>query len=203
MRRLMTAGSQSVGGIDQILDDVGIPQPFGIVSFVDAVARMRKRRLELVRTRSADGPCGLLVSTSIADYVFFDGASPLHRTHNILHEIGHLLLGHRLVSVDVVRGHGASVAKQQPSSWEPPVAASFVHSDVDEADADHFAAVVLVRATAQAGLDGRPAPGLSSVFAGSQTGWDWSPGRGAIRNGIRAVLTEAGARTVGPVIWRA
>lgn len=189
----MTAEEGRIGRVDRLLDTITIPQPFTMTSFVDSVARARDKRLELVRTHSLDGPCGLLLSTSTVDYIFYDGASPLHVAHNILHEIGHLLLRHRFVFVDDVLGLAAPFA-DQPLSRLPHVAIPIDHNGADEADADHFAAVVLARASAQVGQIGGQVPGLSAAFAGPTTGWNWSPARGTVGNGIRALLAGAGAR---------
>jgi hypothetical protein len=40
-------------------------------------------------------PCGLWVGTTQTDHIFHEaGTTPWHRTHIILHEVAHMLLGH-------------------------------------------------------------------------------------------------------------
>jgi hypothetical protein len=42
------------------------------------------------------GACGIWVSDETADYVFYQKeTSPLHRLHIILHELSHIMCGHR------------------------------------------------------------------------------------------------------------
>ena len=41
-------------------------------------------------------PCGLWIGTADADYIYHEaGTTPFHATHIALHEIAHMLLGHR------------------------------------------------------------------------------------------------------------
>ena len=41
-------------------------------------------------------PCGLWIGTADADYIYHEaGTTPFHATHIALHELAHMLLGHR------------------------------------------------------------------------------------------------------------
>jgi hypothetical protein len=81
------------------LRGVRIPQPFDLDLFCREVEARRGRRLlrRAVPGLSSHAPCGLWIGTPEADHVFFDpGTSPLHAEHIVLHELAHILSGHRL-----------------------------------------------------------------------------------------------------------
>ena len=81
------------------LRGVRIPQPFDHDAFCLEVETRRGRRLlrRPVPGLSSHAPCGLWIGTPQADHVFYDaGTSPLHAEHIVLHELAHILSGHRL-----------------------------------------------------------------------------------------------------------
>jgi len=80
-----------------ILRDLDIPAPFDLGLFVSWLQRQRGRNIQLCPFRSgADMPCGFWVSTAEADYIYYEAATtPFHQTHIVMHEIAHILLGHR------------------------------------------------------------------------------------------------------------
>jgi hypothetical protein len=81
------------------LRGVRIPQPFDLDAFCREVETRRGRRLlrRAVPGLTTYAPCGLWVGTPEADHVFYDpGTSPLHAEHIVLHELAHILSGHRL-----------------------------------------------------------------------------------------------------------
>lgn len=79
-----------------LVADLDIPQPFDLSAFVAQVAARRGRRIFVHLFTSGPGiPCGLWLSTARADHVFHEaGTTPWHRTHIVVHEIAHMLLGH-------------------------------------------------------------------------------------------------------------
>src|SRR5690348_7934750 len=86
-----------------LVDRLEIPRPFTIEAFVASVAAQRDRRIELVGTRSMVGPCGMLLRTPSADFLCFDArATPVVASRTVAHEVGHLILGHALVSVEAL-----------------------------------------------------------------------------------------------------
>jgi hypothetical protein len=79
-----------------VIELLDIPQPFDIVQFCARLERQRGRPIQLVQIATTPGaPCGMWVPTAASDYILHDGITPIHRQHNILHEIGHMILGHR------------------------------------------------------------------------------------------------------------
>src|SRR5689334_9986682 len=81
-----------------VVRDVVIPQPFDVATFCAEIARQRGRPLHLHQIPASAGPgvpCGLWLATDQSDHVFHvTGATPLHRAHIVLHEIGHMLCDH-------------------------------------------------------------------------------------------------------------
>jgi hypothetical protein len=76
--------------------DLDIPQPFDLGRFLAHIERRRNRAIVLHPFTSGPGiPCGLWLGTAEADHIFHEaGTTPWHRTHIILHEVAHMLLGH-------------------------------------------------------------------------------------------------------------
>lgn len=69
---------------------------FNLKRFVSAVSDRRAKPIELVEApMGGSAPCGWLVRTREVDYVCYPtNTSCLHQLHIVLHEIGHLVLGH-------------------------------------------------------------------------------------------------------------
>ncbi len=77
-----------------------IPSPFNMEEFLGRFQSRRGRRIHLeqinVDRPATELPCGALVSTATADYIYcLTGTTPLHREHIIVHEIGHMLFEHK------------------------------------------------------------------------------------------------------------
>ena len=89
---------------------------------------------------------GLWISTERADYIFYErDTTPSHQLRIILHEIGHMLLGHEGVPFA-----GRAITLLFPHLDPDMVAASFaqsasniVYSQTEEVGADIFAALFL------------------------------------------------------------
>jgi hypothetical protein len=129
------------------LDELGItaPAPFDLERFIGQLRELRGR--EIVLTPIDVRPdtvtvCGYCLTLAEWDHVFYaQSRSRLHRTHNAVHELAHLVLGHR--SVAPLTGPGAA-APGGPALLGPadePVG----YSDRCEDEADAVAAVLLGR----------------------------------------------------------
>lgn len=78
------------------LNELPLPVPFDIMSFCDALRSHQARPILLHPITSRAGICGLWIATPDADHIFYErDTSPLHQEHIILHELSHLLCGHR------------------------------------------------------------------------------------------------------------
>ncbi|GJF32595.1 hypothetical protein KNE206_52950 [Kitasatospora sp. NE20-6] len=87
------------GRFHQALAELSIPTPFSIEQFCANIAAARGRPIEIhsmeVGKKAATAPCGLWIAFKKVDVIFVEEAtSPLHRSHIILHELCHMLLGH-------------------------------------------------------------------------------------------------------------
>ncbi|MFJ4795965.1 hypothetical protein [Kitasatospora purpeofusca] len=86
-----------------VLDELRLPQPFSLDTLCPHIAGLRGRPLHLhplpAQAASA-GACGLWLATATDDHVFVEQRTVrLHQEHIVLHEIGHMLLGHQGLSL--------------------------------------------------------------------------------------------------------
>lgn len=93
--------------VARILREVGAPQPvdtgagWELPAFCSAVATYRDRPIELVaHDLPNEGPDGIFQPLRSVDVIIYDrNTTVLHQEQIILHELGHLLLGHKGTSV--------------------------------------------------------------------------------------------------------
>lgn len=86
--------------IEQLNYDFG---RFELNHFLDHIQRMRKRKLILMPTTLKHEIVAMWVYTDRADYIFFKSSDHvIHRTHNILHEIAHMMLDHKRIPLEDV-----------------------------------------------------------------------------------------------------
>lgn len=80
-----------------IVRELELPVPFDLGQFVARLELQRDRPIRLRLFNFGPGcPCGLWIGTADADYIYHEaGTTPLHSTHIALHEIAHMMLGHR------------------------------------------------------------------------------------------------------------
>lgn len=83
---------------------ITIPTPFDARTFCSNVAEQRDRPITVIMmdTSAVAAPCGLWLSTNMADYVVVDStAPPVLRDHILLHETAHIICDHQgLLEVD-------------------------------------------------------------------------------------------------------
>ncbi|RJQ84661.1 hypothetical protein [Amycolatopsis panacis] len=137
-----------------VLVNVPIPRPFSIGSFIDQVARSRRRRIHLHTAphhAPADKPCGVWLATDEEDHIFVEEqTSRLHQEHIILHEIGHMLGGHTVLAPrenldaqelfpdlqpQLVRRLLGRVRYDDPQEEEAELIASLILTSAEQADA--------------------------------------------------------------------
>jgi hypothetical protein len=121
------------------LRGIRVPHPFDLDHFSAEVAARRGRPLHRrpLHGLGAGTPCGLWLELPTADYVFYDpGTSPLHAEHIVLHEIAHILCGHRA---------GPELARLFPD-LDPEVVARALgrsgHTTADEREAEMLASLI-------------------------------------------------------------
>jgi hypothetical protein len=83
-------------GCELRLRSLDLPVPFDVRGFCDTLGTRRGRLIRLCPVSCPAGPCGLWAAGTQVDYIFYEQATtPLHQEHIILHEVSHLLCGHR------------------------------------------------------------------------------------------------------------
>lgn len=79
-----------------------IPSPWDLTRFVDSLSKRRNKPIRLMSVNSAalpgvwnptrGTPCGLWLETDEADYIVYAaGTTPYHKSHIVMHEVGHIL----------------------------------------------------------------------------------------------------------------
>ena len=125
-----------------------MPDPFDFDEFLAALGRQRGKPLRVWEwDMGADGgsPCGLYVGTESADYIFVAPAhSELQRRQTVVHELAHMLLGHRrkdgLSGVDLSRVlAGLSLSADRVRA----VMARTSYTTPEEVEAELLASVIL------------------------------------------------------------
>jgi hypothetical protein len=81
----------------RLLRDLDIRPPLDVAELCRRVGEQRQRPIALVsHPIPVPGPFGLWITTNDADYILYQKeTSKSHQDHIILHELGHLLAGHR------------------------------------------------------------------------------------------------------------
>jgi hypothetical protein len=127
-----------------------LDEAFDLDRFTERLALRRGRPIHLtpIWLPSFDKAtvCGVCISTAQADHVFYaDTLSALHRTHNAVHELAHLILEHRSVAPLARPTLGPSWvgSAESATSWLSAAGSSYSEQAEDEADA--AAAVLLCR----------------------------------------------------------
>lgn len=127
---------------------LGVGEPFDLERVRASVQRRRDRPLRFLPMPWVGlGPSGLWLQDPVEDVICYPAdTSPLHQLHVILHEIGHIALGHRgLPRPSLPPPNGRSVwpavatvikYRDQPRRHVP-------YNDAEEYDAELFATVAL------------------------------------------------------------
>jgi hypothetical protein len=171
-------GAGGKGRHAAIVQELGIPRPFNLGEFVTRLERQRNRPIRLSPFRSAPGvPCGLWIATADADYVYHEeGTTPFHATHIKMHELAHILLGHR---------NGTEVWKKLVSLLVPDVDPELVqlilgrtaYSTAEEREAETLASLILEESGDPPGPAPVTGPETSSFLGRLERAW----GRGSRR----------------------
>lgn len=78
---------------------IELPRPFDIDAFCAQLAAQRDRPIRICALPSPariGTPCGAWLQTATTDWVFVEhSTSRFHRDHIVLHELAHMLCGHR------------------------------------------------------------------------------------------------------------
>ncbi|WP_431047966.1 hypothetical protein ACQUSR_31710 [Streptomyces sp. P1-3] len=97
----------------QLIQELGLPASTDLQGLCDIVARRVGRPVRLVPMSLGGVVSGMTASTDEDLWIFYElKTSPWHQIHIVLHEIGHLLLGH---------DHDPAVTEDALRMWAPTV----------------------------------------------------------------------------------
>ena len=138
-----------------------LPEPLDLEALRAALACQRGRPLTLLPLASGSGPFGLWVASARGDYVFFaQETTPAHQRHIVLHELCHMLCGHRSAPVaesELVR----LLLPDLPPGLIQTVLGRSAYTAAEEQEAELLASLILERTA-------RPTPeGLGTPYAAS------------------------------------
>ncbi|MGY5033089.1 hypothetical protein ACWC9U_19775 [Streptomyces sp. 900116325] len=131
---------------EELVRSLDIQSPFDIEALCASISEQRGRPLYLHSTPGVTGsgiPCGAWIATEKADHIFHEqSTSPLHRTHIILHELGHMLLGHR----SALDGAALGISATLFPSLSPAVVTNLMkrasYDTAAERSAEYFAGLI-------------------------------------------------------------
>lgn len=144
---------------EAIVDRLGLPLPFTARAFCETVAASRGRPVQLHPYPFPDGvTSGLCVSTERADHIFYEAhTSFLHQEHIILHELGHVVLGH--VEVPAAEEEGLPLPMTNLDTTRVlSILSRAARPGEDERAAELFAELVLQLAQRSRRQTGEPEP---------------------------------------------
>jgi hypothetical protein len=148
-----------------ILGDLDIPQPFDLSQFLASLALQRQRMIFLHPFTSGPGvPCGVWLATARADHIFHESSTTAwHVTQIVLHEIAHMLLGHR-ERAQSSPGLASLLAPDLDQALIRLILGRSAYATAEEQDAETLASLIVQRATAAAAS--RPAAGCGTATPG-------------------------------------
>jgi hypothetical protein len=129
----------------ELLCNLHVPQPYSRDAMTLWIEDLRGRPLilkELPDQAAGAGACGFWLGTDAADWIFYEQrTAPLHQEHIILHEIGHMLFGHRDSGLGCVDGGLGSVLTDLQPHLIKRLMARASYSTVEEQEAEMFASL--------------------------------------------------------------
>ncbi|MFF0543029.1 hypothetical protein ACWEVD_24535 [Nocardia thailandica] len=145
---------------DRLAAAVPIPRPWDLADYVDAVAGYRRRPITLrpVEGSLLGSGCGtgsgLWIAQRDADLIVYSAdTAPAHAEHIVVHELGHMLLGHGPDEndADPLGGHSMDMLTELLPSISPESIAHVLgrtgYGTVREREAESFADHVILTAT--------------------------------------------------------
>jgi hypothetical protein len=122
-----------------------LPGQIELSTLLARIAALRSRPIAVWPLARRPGACGLWVATPLRDYVFYESdTSPLHQAHIILHELGHVIWGHRSADVLDHRVLQALLPDIDPGVLET-VLRRARYETIEEQEAEMLASLVLPR----------------------------------------------------------
>jgi hypothetical protein len=124
---------------------LALPTKLELEQLIATIGARRERPIVLCPVRGRPVPCGMWIAADARDYIFFEtDTSPLHQAHIQLHELAHLLLGHRsaqLLDLDFLRDLLPDLSSHVLQS----VLERASYATVEEREAELMASLLLAR----------------------------------------------------------
>jgi hypothetical protein len=139
------------------IEQLGLPDACDIETLCARLGEDRRRPLTLVPAAiESSQPCGMWLSTRDVDVIFFDAdTTRAHQEHIILHELGHIICGHRTAG-----GMNDASARQLFPDLDPALVRDMLmrtgYDDEQEQEAEVLASLLAERI-------GRPAATAAPV----------------------------------------
>ncbi|MDT3395920.1 ImmA/IrrE family metallo-endopeptidase [Streptomyces sp. B1866] len=152
----------------RLIRGLDIPDPFDVGILCTRIAERRGRPIRRVPLGfPPGGPGGLLISTATADYVFYEAhTTATHQTHVIVHELGHLLLGHEPTSLSLPGPVRGLLPEDVSPTLVRHMLARSHYAQPEEYAAEYFATQVLREVSAWYHPAPAPGPAAPSGTAG-------------------------------------
>ena len=78
---------------------------FELAHFIQHIERLKRREIILTPLPFEPGLSAVWIRAETADYIFYNVRThPIHQTHNILHELAHILLDHTCWTIEQEQG---------------------------------------------------------------------------------------------------
>lgn len=130
---------------EERLNSIELPEPFDVRVFCNQVAMKRGRPIVLCPLSTDGAPYGAWLSTSSTDYIFYEEhTSGWHRDHIILHEVCHILCGHRGILLSQPDALGLLFPDLAPESVRSMLLRKAYREEEDQ-EAEVLASLILQR----------------------------------------------------------
>jgi hypothetical protein len=124
-----------------------LPDQVELSALLARLMAIRGRPIVLRPITRRPGPCGLWAALPARDYVFYEAdTSPLHQVHIILHELAHLIWGHRSAYVLDLELLQSVLPDIEPGVLETVLRRAH-YETIEEQEAEVLASLVLRRMT--------------------------------------------------------
>ncbi len=120
---------------------------FEIAHFIHHIERLQRREILVIPLSFEPGLSAVWVRAETADYIFYNvDTHPIHQTHNILHELAHILLNHTCWTIEqALPPELFALVRTAPLQGRLRKADPHLHADQEEQDAEAFVFLIQQR----------------------------------------------------------
>lgn len=119
-------------------------EDFELQHFLDHIQQSRNREIMLLPVKNGDDASALWVKSKETDYILYNSnIHSIHQTHGILHEIAHIILGHKCIPIKDLLSEDILVQLQNFNPiGRPRLARNLLKDDPEEKEAEEFVYVI-------------------------------------------------------------